>query len=68
MTIVATIEELYGNSHELTLLELRQHLETYACLGVDTRDTMGRITACKEIDWDVIHLIHEVEHLDTRSM
>jgi len=68
MTIVTLIEKLYKNCYELSLSELRKHLETLVCLGTSVKDYNGMILACKEIDWDVIHLIHEIECLDTRSM
>ncbi len=57
-----TIEDVYCGYHQLTLAELRVHIESIAALGIV--DMESAIWAKEKINWDIDHLILAVDKLD----
>ena len=56
------LEEIYRGCHQLTLAELRVHLENIACAG--SSPSLDRdIWSIKEMEWDIEHLILAVDYL-----
>ena len=66
MNQLTFLNEIYHNSHQLTLIELRKHLNNVAMLGIV--DELEAMWATKEVEWDIDHLIAAVDHLNSKEI
>ena len=76
MSVSMSFEDFYSLQYKgfivCTLAQMREQLEILAILGLPQQPyceetILAELFAKKEIDWDILHLEEELNHLETRG-